>query len=71
MIFSENRMTLFRIMRQNWLKSWAQTAIMPTNSVMDVSAAASSTKIRNMDRLPLFWNIERTLFLFCSGVKEG
>jgi hypothetical protein len=33
---------------QNWLKSWAQTATMPTNSVIDAKAAASSTKIRNI-----------------------
>jgi len=28
--------------------SWAQTAIIPTNSVIDAKAAASSTKIRNI-----------------------
>ena len=33
---------------QNWLKSWAQTATIPTNSVIDARAAASSTKIRNI-----------------------
>jgi hypothetical protein len=33
---------------QNWLKSWAQTATIPTNSVIDAKAAASSTKIRNI-----------------------
>jgi hypothetical protein len=33
---------------QSWLKSWAQTATIPTNSVIDARAAASSTKIRNM-----------------------
>jgi hypothetical protein len=34
---------------QNWLMSWAQTATIPTNSVIDAKAAASSTKIRNID----------------------
>jgi len=34
---------------QNWLKSWAQTATIPTNSVIDAKAAASSTKIRNIE----------------------
>jgi hypothetical protein len=33
---------------QNWRISCAQTAIIPTNSVIDASAAASSTKILNM-----------------------
>jgi hypothetical protein len=33
---------------QNWLNSWAQTATIPTNSVIDARAAASSTKIRNI-----------------------
>jgi len=28
--------------------SWAQTATIPTNNVIDARAAASSTKIRNM-----------------------
>ncbi|TWB55638.1 hypothetical protein FBZ94_107154 [Bradyrhizobium sacchari] len=32
--------------------TWAQIAIIPTNSVMDASAAASSTKILNMVSLP-------------------
>ena len=33
---------------QNWMKSWAQTATIPTNSAIDARAAASSTKIRNI-----------------------
>jgi hypothetical protein len=33
---------------QSWPMSWAQTAIIPTNSVIDAKAAASSTKIRNI-----------------------
>ena len=33
---------------QSWVKSCAQTAIIPTNSVSDANAAASSTKIFNM-----------------------
>ena len=54
---------------QSWEKSCAQTAIIPTNSVMDASAAASSTKTRNIAFSPRDRNIERTLFFFCSGVK--
>src|ERR1035438_6240503 len=37
-----------RFLPQNWGISCAQTAIIPTNSVIDASAAASSTKILNM-----------------------
>ena len=37
---------------QSWGISCAQTAIIPTNSVIDASAAASSTNIRNIVRLP-------------------
>jgi hypothetical protein len=33
---------------QSWGISWAQTAIIPTNSVIDASAANSSTKTFNM-----------------------
>jgi hypothetical protein len=33
---------------QSWLNNWAQIAIIPTNSVIDAKAAASSTKIRNI-----------------------
>jgi len=33
---------------QSWPMSCAQTAIIPTNSVIDAKAAASSTKIRNI-----------------------
>jgi len=33
---------------QNWVISWAHTAIIPTNSVIDASAAASCTKTFNM-----------------------
>jgi hypothetical protein len=49
--------------------SCAQTAIIPTNSVIDASAAASSTKIRNIALSLGHQNIEGTLFLFCSRVK--
>src|SRR6266436_137534 len=33
---------------QSWGMSWAQTAIIPTNSAIDANAAASSTKTFNM-----------------------
>ncbi|MFX8385672.1 hypothetical protein ABTL78_20025, partial [Acinetobacter baumannii] len=33
---------------QSWVNSWAHTAIMPTNSVREARAAASSTKIFNI-----------------------
>jgi len=33
---------------QSWPISCAQTAIIPTNSVIDAKAAASSTKTRNI-----------------------
>jgi hypothetical protein len=33
---------------QNWGMSWAQTAIIPTKSVIDANAAASSTNVLNM-----------------------
>jgi hypothetical protein len=36
----------------NWGISCAQTAIIPTNSAIDANAAASSTKIFNIARLP-------------------
>jgi hypothetical protein len=55
---------------QNAVSSWAQTAIIPTNSAIDVKAAASSTKIRNITT-SLVKNIEGTLFLFCSEFKRG
>jgi len=42
---------------QNWENSCAHTAIIPTNSVIDASAAASSTKIFNMAASPLGENI--------------
>ena len=41
---------------QNWGISWAQTAIIPTNSVIDANAAASSTKIFNM-AASVNWNV--------------
>ena len=37
---------------QNWGINCAQTAIIPTNSVIDASAAASSTKVFNIACLP-------------------
>src|SRR4051794_15662377 len=37
---------------QSWGISCAHTAIIPTNSAIDASAAASSTKVLNMARLP-------------------
>lgn len=55
---------------QNWVKSWAQTAIIPTNSVIDASAAASSTKIFNMAasrELERMQNI--VLFLFSESSR--
>src|SRR5256885_15649746 len=55
---------------QSWGISCAQTAIIPTNSEIDASAAASSTNIFNMPSL-LGWNIRRTLFLFCSRSQGG
>ena len=45
--------------------TWTHTAIMPMNSEIEASAAASSTTARNMTASP-GWNEERTLFLFCS-----
>jgi hypothetical protein len=45
--------------------SCAQIAIIPMNSVIDASAAASSTKIFNIACL-LGENIQRTMFSFCS-----
>ena len=52
---------------QSWGITWAQTAIIPTNSVIDASAAASSTNIFNIPA-----SMERKKnnvpFLF-SGVK--
>ena len=50
---------------QSWGISCAQTAIIPTNSVIDASAAASSTKIFNMP-VSRDVNIRGTLFCFCS-----
>jgi hypothetical protein len=41
---------------------------MPTNSVSEAKAAASSTKVRNIIA-SYIKNIERTLFLFCSKCK--
>jgi hypothetical protein len=37
---------------QSWVNSCAHTATIPTNSVSDASAAASSTKIFNMTISP-------------------
>jgi hypothetical protein len=39
---------LFPKRGQNCVMSCAQTAIIPTNNAIDVKAAASSTKIRNI-----------------------
>jgi hypothetical protein len=39
---------LFPKPHQNAVRSCAQIAIIPTNSAIDVKAAASSTKIRNI-----------------------
>lgn len=55
---------------QSWGINCAQIAIIPTKSVIDASAAASSTNVFNMGDL-LYWNIRRTLFLFCSQSQEG
>src|ERR1700759_3341395 len=54
---------------QNAVRSCAQTAIIPTNSAIDVKAAASSTKIRNIT-ISRIQNIEGTMFLFCSEFKR-
>src|SRR5713101_8340146 len=55
---------------QSWGISCAQTAIIPTNSVIDASVAASSTNVFNMPASS-YWNIRRTLFRFCSGSQGG
>src|ERR1700760_656523 len=39
-----------RLPNQSWGINCAQTAIIPTNSPIDASAAASSTKVFNMSR---------------------
>src|ERR1700716_879044 len=45
--------------------SCAQTAIIPTNNVIEASAAASSTNVLNMPSSSR-WNIRRLLFFFFS-----
>jgi hypothetical protein len=54
---------------QIWGISCAQTAIIPMNSVIDASAAASSTKVFNMpaSRLEHMKNIVLILFQESSG----
>src|SRR5205085_7623155 len=64
-----SRLSPKRRRHQSWVKSCAHTAIIPTNSVSDASAAASSTKIFNMTA-SIYENICGTLFLFCS-VRQG
>ena len=56
---------LFPKPHQNAVRSCAQTAIIPTNSAIDASAAASSTNILNMPASS-YVNIRGTLFPFCS-----
>lgn len=69
------------MLHHNWVSSWAHTAIIPTNSAMDVSAAASSTKIRNMSAsrslehreniVPfLFWRQERCSRTFAAEFQS-
>src|ERR1700690_3392202 len=53
---------------QSWGSNCAQTAIIPTNSTIDASAAASSTKTFNISP-SCHVNIEGTLSRFCSLVK--
>src|SRR5260370_40210702 len=51
---------------QSWGMSWAQTAIIPTNSAIDAKAAASSTKTFNMpasSNMEHMKNIVPVLFL--------
>ena len=47
----------------------AHTAIIPTNSTIEVNAAASSTKIFNI--AISLKNIYRTMILFCSFVNQS
>src|SRR6185437_6273468 len=54
---------------QSWEMSCAQTAIIPTNRVIEASAAASSMKAFNIAFPSISMNISRTMFLFCSIVK--
>jgi hypothetical protein len=51
---------------QSWGMTWAQIAIIPTNNVIDASAAASSTKILNMA-----YSLARTYEEHCSHFVLG
>ena len=58
-----------RSCRQSWGISSAQTAIIPTNSVIDANAAASSTNIFNTPGL-LKWEHKKNIVpLLFRGVK--
>jgi hypothetical protein len=61
---------LGRARPHNWGISCAQTAIIPTNSVIDASAAASSTKVFNIPRLPGLEHMRNHVPFLFSGVKR-
>jgi hypothetical protein len=53
----------------NMPRTWAQTAIIPKNNVMDAKAAASSTTERNMTTSPKRTNKEHnSLFVLLQGI---
>src|SRR6476646_402071 len=56
---------------QSWGISCAQTAIIPTNSVIDASAAASSTNILNMSDSYDPRTYEEHCSFFVLGVKRS
>jgi hypothetical protein len=54
------------------VNSWAQTAIIPMNSVIDASAAASSTKIFNMAASRELERMQNIVpFLFSESSEAG
>jgi len=55
---------------QSWGMSCAQTAIIPTKSVIDASAAASSTNVFNISRLPVLEHKKNIVPFLFSGVKR-
>ena len=56
---------------QSWGISWAQTAIIPTKSVMDASAAASSTNVFNMSASRFLEHKKNIVPFLFLGVKGG
>src|SRR5882757_74499 len=57
---------------QSWGINCAQTAIIPTNSTIDASAAASSTKVLNMSRsVDLEHRKNIVPFLFSKSTSEN